>query len=137
MEYDTKVDTKINNNLDKKDSVEAAIQQLDEKSDNYIFGEKVKAIRINAGLTQREVASKLNVTPGFISNIENGRTAMSLRLLLYYASFTGTSLDCLVGLIDSDYETTALDNDIIREIQKLDTDKKKKLLDILKVINRK
>ena len=57
-----------------------------------LLAEKVKELRIANGLTQAEVAEKLNVTPGFISNVENGRTAMSLRLLVYYAELTGCTL---------------------------------------------
>lgn len=109
--------------------------KIEESKTSTPLGEKVKNIRLNAGLTQSDVANELNVTPGFISNIENGRTTMSLRLLIYYAKITDTSLDSLVGLIDEDYKSTALDNDITREIQKLDDKQKKKLLIILKVLN--
>ncbi len=106
-----------------------------ELNENYQFGEKVKEIRIKEGLTQGQVAKELNVTPGFISNIENGRTAMSLRLLIYYATLTGVSLDSLVGLIDAEYEEDALDKDIAREVQKMSKEDKKKLLKVLKIMN--
>ena len=43
---------------------------------------KVKQLRIANNLTQSDVARELNVSPGFI-NVETGRTAMSLRLLIY------------------------------------------------------
>ena len=36
-----------------------------------LLAEKVKKLRIENGLTQADVAEKLNVTPGFISNVEN------------------------------------------------------------------
>ena len=64
-------------------------------NDNY--GELIKSYRIDLGLTQGQVASELDVTPGYISNVENGRTAMSLRILIYYAKLMGVSLDSLVG----------------------------------------
>ena len=44
------------------------------------YGAKVKKLRLEMGLTQNEVATALSVTPGYISNVENGRTAMSLRV---------------------------------------------------------
>ena len=51
---------------------------------NENYGEQIKTYRINLGMTQNQVAKELEVTPGYISNVENGRTAMSLRLLIYY-----------------------------------------------------
>lgn len=52
-------------------------------NDNY--GDQIKSYRIKLGLTQSQVATELDVTPGYISNVENGRTAMSLKILIYYA----------------------------------------------------
>ena len=37
------------------------------------LGAKVKKLRISQGLTQEDVAKALDVTPGYISNVENGR----------------------------------------------------------------
>jgi len=45
----------------------------------------------------------------YISNVENNRTAMSLRVLIYYAKLVGCSLDSLVGNLDPEYSETALD----------------------------
>ena len=41
------------------------------------LGSRMKELRIKMKLTQAEVAKALNVTPGYISNVENNRTAMS------------------------------------------------------------
>ncbi len=100
------------------------------------YGEKIKSYRISLGLTQGQVAEELDVTPGYISNVENGRTAMSLRILTYYAKLTGVSLDELVGNLDPDYKRSALDNAIIKEIGKMDESSKEKLLKTLKIWNK-
>ena len=47
------------------------------------LGSRMKELRIKMKLTQAEVAKALNVTPGYISNVENNRTAMSLRVSLF------------------------------------------------------
>ena len=65
----------------------------DEEFDN--LGSQIKDLRIQMKLTQAEVAAALNVTPGYISNVENNRTAMSLRILMYYAKLMNISLDSL------------------------------------------
>ena len=59
------------------------------------LGLKVKKLRISQGLTQEDVAKALDVTPGYISNVENGRNLMTLRMLSYYAELTNVSLDYL------------------------------------------
>ena len=73
------------------------------------LGSRMKELRIKMKLTQAEVAKALNVTPGYISNVENNRTAMSLRILIYYARLLNISLDSLIGRIDSEYRETALE----------------------------
>lgn len=80
------------------------------------------------GLTQNQVAESLGVTPGYISNVENNRTAMSLRILIYYARLMGCSLDSLVGKLEPEYSETALDRKLFELITRLDTETKEKIL---------
>ena len=95
---------------------------------NENYGEQIKSYRINLGLTQNQVATELEVTPGYISNVENGRTAMSLRMLIYYAKIMGVTLDTLVGNLEPDYKNNALDHALLSAIRKLNDDEKEKLL---------
>ncbi len=97
------------------------------------LGRKIKVLRLKKGLTQNEVAQALHVTPGYISNVENDRTAMSLRVLSYYAKLMGITLDSLVGEIEPEYTETALDNELLSEISTLKEDEKKKLLKTIKL----
>lgn len=92
------------------------------------YGNLIKDLRIQNGLTQNQVAEALGVTPGYISNVENNRTAMSLRILTYYARLVGCSLDSLVGELEPEYSETALDRALYEAIIKLDTNTKEKLL---------
>lgn len=92
------------------------------------YGILVKNLRQETGLTQSQVAESLGVTPGYISNVENNRTAMSLRILTYYARLVGRSLDSLVGDLEPEYAETALDRELYQAILTLDTDTKEKLL---------
>lgn len=99
------------------------------------YGTLVKNLRIKNGLTQNQVAESLGVTPGYISNVENNRTAMSLRMLTYYARLVGCSLDSLVGELEPEYAETALDRSLYKAIIKLDTDQKEKLLKTIEIWN--
>ena len=96
------------------------------ESENY--GSLIKDLRIQNGLTQNQVAESLGVTPGYISNVENNRTAMSLRILTYYARLVGCSLDSLVGELEPEYSETALDRELFQAITRLDTKTKEMLL---------
>ena len=97
------------------------------------YGEQIKSYRIGLGLTQGQVAKEMNVTPGYISNVENGRTAMSLRFLIYYAGLMGITLDELVGNLEPKYKNTSLDNSLQQEISKLSIEEKEKLLKTIKI----
>ncbi len=99
------------------------------------YGEQIKSYRLNMGLTQNQVATELDVTPGYISNVENGRTAMSLRLLIYYAKIMGISLDSLVGKLEPDYKQNAINHELMDEISKMDLETQEKLLKTIKLWN--
>lgn len=99
--------------------------------DNY--GGRIKELRLKMGMTQNQVAAALNVTPGYICNVENNRTAMSLRILTYFAKLTGMTVDSLIGILEPEYQSTALDNALLEKIQKMDDETKKKLLKTIEV----
>ena len=101
--------------------------------ENENYGALVKNLRIQNDLTQNQVAEALGVTPGYISNVENNRTAMSLRILTYYARLVGCSLDSLVGELEPDYSETALDRKLYETIIQLDTETKEKILKTIEV----
>ena len=104
-----------------------------DKFDNEKLGARVKELRLQMGLTQNQVAKALHVTPGYISNVENNRTAMSLRMLTYYARLSGITLDSLVGQIEPEYEKTALDNELLEKISILSAQQNRKLIKTLEI----
>lgn len=97
------------------------------------LGGKIKELRISMDLTQAQVAEALNVTPGYISNVENNRTAMSLRILIYYAKLMNITLDSLVGRVEPEYENTALDNELIGLIKHMSDENKLKLINTIRI----
>lgn len=99
------------------------------------YGAHIKDLRIEMGMTQNQVAEALNVTPGYISNVENNRTAMSLRILTYFAKLTGKTIDELVGQVEPEYRSDSLDNALMAQIHKMDENTKLKLLKTIKLWN--
>lgn len=97
------------------------------------LGARVKELRLRMNLTQAEVASALGVTPGYISNVENNRSAMSLRVLTYYAKLMHITLDSLIGSIDPEYRPSALDNELNERISNMPEREKAKLLKMIAI----
>lgn len=92
------------------------------------LGKKVKELRIQNNLTQAQVAKALDVTPGYISNVENNRSMMTLKMLIFYAKLTGQSLDYLAGCIDDDYFSTSLDTQILTILREFPPEKREKVI---------
>ena len=63
-----------------------------------VFGENLKALRIERGLGQVELASELNVSKGIISLWENGLREPNMSSLIVIAKYFKVSIDFLVGL---------------------------------------
>jgi transcriptional regulator with XRE-family HTH domain len=103
----------------------------DEEFEN--LGSQIKDLRIKMKLTQAEVANALNVTPGYISNVENNRTAMSLRILMYYARLMNVSLDSLIGRVEPEYKSTALDNELLELISGMQDRYKSRLIETIRL----
>lgn len=63
-----------------------------------IFGEKLKKLRQNAGMSQSELASELGVTRRSIVYYENSeRYPKSRDIIMKAASVFNVSVDCLIG----------------------------------------
>ena len=97
------------------------------------LAKRIRQIRIDNHLTQEQVAKALDATPGYICNVENGRTAMSLRMLVYFAKLTNVTLDSLVGSMDSTYTATAIDNEIMGLLSDLSDSEKIKLIKMIRI----
>ena len=98
-----------------------------------MIGMNIACLRRRNNLTQEQVAKALDATPGYICNVENGRTAMSLRMLVYFAKLTNTTLDSLVGCMDETYTTTALDHEIMELVSSMSDSEKRKLIETLRI----
>jgi transcriptional regulator with XRE-family HTH domain/quercetin dioxygenase-like cupin family protein len=57
------------------------------------LGTRLKRIRLKAGLTLRQLARKANVSPSFVSQIENGKSQPSVATLYTFAQLLDVSID--------------------------------------------
>lgn len=59
------------------------------------LGSRLKSIRLQSGLTLRELARQANVSPSFISQIENGKSQPSVATLYTFSQLLDVSVDDL------------------------------------------
>ncbi|MGG5404972.1 helix-turn-helix domain-containing protein [Clostridioides difficile] len=60
------------------------------------IGQRIKIARIRKKLTQDTVSEIINITPSHMSNIETGKTSVSLQTLIAIANVLGVSIDELL-----------------------------------------
>lgn len=64
--------------------------------DVYESGKRIQEIRKSHGLTQEQLAEKLNISTVHLAKIEIGSRSCSLDILISIASFFNASLDYIV-----------------------------------------
>ena len=105
---------------------------------NYkLVGQRMQQLRKANNITQEQIADSLNTTVAFISNIENNRTKINLRVLMYYSKICHVSIDSLLNagnprFIKSD-ENSAVENEILRVLKNYNKNEKIRILKMLKI----
>ena len=80
------------------------------------FGQRLQRLRKNAGLTQEEVATKLNITGQAVSKWENDVSAPDISVLVELSDILGVSLDELLG---KERETTLVPQEQRKDINSM------------------
>ena len=62
--------------------------------------ERIKELRVDKDLSQKELADTLNVTRSAYSTYENGIRDVPIEVLSRLADFYGTSVDYIIGRTD-------------------------------------
>ena len=65
--------------------------------DYNAIGKELKRLRTEHAYTQEQMAEELGCTPAFISNVENNRAKLNLRVLAYYARLFHASIDSILN----------------------------------------
>ncbi|SEB22378.1 helix-turn-helix transcriptional regulator [Paraburkholderia sartisoli] len=64
--------------------------EYDAQSPEFAIARELVAARVRAGLTQEQVAEKMQTTQSTIARMESGRSLPSMRTLARYAEATGS-----------------------------------------------
>ncbi len=108
-----------------------------EKIDFDKVGKKMKQLRNEQGITQEKIAKDLGSTIAFVSNIENNRTKINLRVLMYYSKLCHISIDSLLNAGNPEFfeadDNTVVDQEISRVLNNYTLEEKIKILKMLKI----
>lgn len=99
-------------------------------------GLKMKELRNERGISQQTIASDIGATVAFVSNIENNKVKINLRMIIYYANMCNVPIDVIIdaGRKNKRYsESDALDQQILKQLQFFSAEEKKKLLEMLQI----
>lgn len=64
--------------------------------DYKALGKRIKIARIKKGITQESIANEIDITPSHLSNVETGKTKVSLPTLIDIANALSINIDSLL-----------------------------------------
>ena len=102
--------------------------------DYKLIGDRIKKARKFKGITQDVLAENLGVSIGYVSQVERGITKISLDLLAAISSI----LECDIASLITESATNSseyMESELLSELRKLDSKKKKYILEIIKLTN--
>ena len=98
-----------------------------------IIGNNMKAIRLSRGITQEQMAEKLNRSINFVSLIELGKSGMSVETIVDICNILNVSSESLFkGLIN--YNSNEKDRYILENISTLNNKDKQIVTDLMQYI---
>jgi len=103
--------------------------------DYKIIGKRIKRYRKQAGLTQENLAEKLDISVSFQSRLERGATKISLEKLVQTAGYINVSVSQLITGAKENSDDY-LNEDIIRVTKDFDAEKMKLLFENVKVLDK-
>ena len=101
--------------------------------DFNLIGQRIREVRTEKHLTQEALANAVNVNVSHISNIETGKTKISLTLLVAVINTLDVTIDYLLEHEYSDSQSV-IENEFLKTIRNMDKDKLEILLRIAKVM---
>jgi len=87
------------------------------------FGDKLRALRLEKGITQQCLADKMGLVKGSISAYENNAKYPSVEVLIKLCEYFNASSDYMIGLSDSmELKMSALTDEQVKIIMQLLTE---------------
>jgi len=97
-----------------------------------IIGNRIKALRVGSGMKQSELAKKIGMSQTNLSNVESGRTAVTVQVLLKIHDVLGCKLADFFVDIDNDVEEAAKEEQGAK--QSIELEEAVQILKLLKAV---
>lgn len=81
-----------------------------EKNELIVIGERLRRVRNEKGLSQKEVAEELGISKPIVSQYESGQRTPSVSKLIKLSKFYKVSLDYLCGCVDEKGDMHRIDD---------------------------
>lgn len=101
--------------------------------DYKLIGNRIKAERVRLGMTQERLAEQLDVTIGYVSQVERGITKISLDLLGKISTILDRDISIFVTGSTPESENYMLEG-IISKFKQLDGRDRKLVLDLVQLM---
>lgn len=82
-----------------------------------LTGERIKKLRIAAGMTQYQLAEKLGISPSTVGMYEHGRRSPDSDMLIKIGKLFSVTTDSLLGLEEQSNEATEIINEMSNRIR--------------------
>ena len=109
--------------------------------DQYNFekiGMELKRLRTEHSYTQEQIAGDLGCTVSFVSNIENNRAKLNLRVLMYYARLCNVTVDSILNAGQKEEKQQDIsdtrDAEALNILHQFPPEKQEKIIQVLKYI---
>lgn len=102
------------------------------------IGMELKRLRTEHSYTQEQIAVDLGCTVSFVSNIENNRAKLNLRILMYYAELCNVTVDSILNAGKNDGRQQNIsdtrDAEVLNLLHEFSPDGQERIINILKSI---
>lgn len=107
---------------------------MKERKQNIALGKRFKSLRVNCGLTQKQLAEKVGITSATLSRYEQGYIDhINTSMIIKFAEIFGVSPVYLLG-VDFDKEDYVLSSDELDELTSMLQNLTKNQIDIIRLI---
>ncbi len=111
-----------------------------EEIDFQKVGKELKRLRTDYSFTQEQIAEDLGCTVSFVSNIENNRAKLNLRVLMYYANLCNVTVDSILNAGKSETDSrncsASRDNEILNIMHQFSAEEQEKIIKVLKCLKK-
>ena len=106
--------------------------------DYSAIGSELKRLRTEHACTQEQMAEHLGCTPAYISNVENNRAKLSLRVLSYYAKLFHVPVDSILHAGQKEIEpqsaSSILDSEALEILHQFPLDEQTEIIKVLRYL---